>query len=290
MSSRTKFRLPTRSRQSASGQGANGQAANGSVAIALALCLVVCTASALLVAGCDSRSTRVSGPDFVGFDYQTSDLEGVWNGLLSVPNFDVFQTVIVEIDADGNAIGGHDSRGVDVAAGVMTFSNTSTGELQGFVRMQDNVRVDFLSLLEPGGDAITGQFLSSIGALGLLEFVRVGGDASFSLESFAGLYTIELADEETEAVRSGAIEFDNAGAVLGGSIVDGDDVDSGLLLLSETGTGEIAMSLTLSTGELIVLEGIASAVDLRTAGTTTSLSPAGTGFFLLTPIPDETAE
>ena len=239
--------------------------------------------SALIITGCDTRDTDVTGPEFVGFGYVPADLQGVWNGTLSVPDFSVFETLVLEVDEDAAVFDGLDSRSVSVTSGEFTFLNTDTGELSGRFRFADGVRIDMLGFLEPGGDAISGGFFSTVGLLGELRLVRTAGEGTFDISDFAGTQELLFLDLDIEELREGLLLVDETGEIAAGSLIDGEQVENGQFALTDSERGYFTASILVRTGEQIEFEGILSLEDGRAGGTLETINPDGEGLFLMEP-------
>ncbi len=242
--------------------------------------------AALLFVGCDTggRSTRVSGPDFVGFGYTTEDLNGTWSGTL-LTEFG-FQTVVIEIGVDGAVTGGNDSRWVAIAEGAFEFLDFDTGEIEFTASMDDGVAIGARGLLEPGAKRIRAQFASNLGFLGTIALARTGGAGSFDSSQFAERYRLELLPTSTLAAEEGELHVDRENeTILAGSHVGDIPVTSGTIRVTESTQGSMVAILSLSNGGSLALAGLMSLADGRIAGVSEIAVGAEEGFFTLEALP-----
>lgn len=251
----------------------------------IAVAWLAALATALCAAGCDTggRSTRVHGPEFVGFGYTPQTLEGKWSGTLSSDAF--FQTVLLEVDSDAVVVEGRDSRNVRVDEGSFEFTDTATGELDFGVRMEDGVAIGARGVLEPGANRISAIFASNVGLVGQVVLARTHGAGTFDASLLAGTYHARLLPAGSSTGPVGELLVDRAtGEFTEGSRLGNDAVTGGGFDILESEVGLVAVRVNLATGDSLLLFGLVSLADGRVAGFYEESIGSDESFFTLDPV------
>ena len=230
-------------------------------------------------AGCsDNSRTVVTSPFFFSdTGFLQSDLGGRWSGTLSFDGH--AYTVYIDVTSTGQVVGGLESDLDNIVDGFFRLLDSFDGEMELRFETDSGVVVTGLGFIQVGLSRISVLFQSTEGFSGDINLVRTFGAGTFTLPFVQRHFDVELSGVDYIPDRVGAISIIFDGFLEIGTVIDGQGVINGQLIILDDETGEYQMSIFLQSGEVIFVEGLIGLADGVLGGIQTDFGPPGLATF-----------